>query len=127
VSRRAPRPVEPVEFYPVPESALTTVKQLIAAGGLDVGGIEYLEAADGRLIFYDITANLNLRAPTGQAVGLDPFERVVDSRYRRSRLCRKLHFVFDLTPALPSILRRESSPLLPIWCAAMVPTDPIKT
>jgi hypothetical protein len=50
----------------------------MAAGGLDVGGIEYLEAADGRLVFYDINANSNLRAPIAQAFGFDPFERVVD-------------------------------------------------
>ena len=50
----------------------------MAAGGLDVGGIEYLEAEDGRLVFYDINANSNLRAPIGQAFGFDPFERVVD-------------------------------------------------
>jgi hypothetical protein len=48
------------------------------AGGLDVGGIEYLEADDGRLIFYDINANSNLRAPIARAFGFDPFERVVD-------------------------------------------------
>jgi hypothetical protein len=50
----------------------------MAAGGLDVGGIEYLEAEDGRQIFYDVNANSNLRAPIGQAFGFDPFERVVD-------------------------------------------------
>ena len=75
------QPVKPVEFYPyqeVPESAVTAGKQLMAAGALVVGGIEYLEAADGRLIFYDINANSNLRAPIGQAFGFDPFERVVD-------------------------------------------------
>ena len=49
----------------------------MAAGHLDVGGIEYLEAPDGRLVFYDINANSNLRVPIGQAFGFDPFERVV--------------------------------------------------
>jgi hypothetical protein len=48
------------------------------AGGLDVGGVEYLEAADNRLIFYDVNANSNLRAPVARAFGFDPFERVVD-------------------------------------------------
>jgi hypothetical protein len=74
-------PVKPVEFYPykeVPASAVEMGERIMAAGGLDVGGIEYLEAADGRLIFYDINANSNLRAPIGQAFGFDPFERVVD-------------------------------------------------
>jgi hypothetical protein len=75
------QPVKPVDFYPyrdVPEPAVTAGTELVAAGGLDVGGIEYLEAADGRLIFYDINANSNLRAPIGRAFGFDPFEKVVD-------------------------------------------------
>jgi len=76
-----PKSAAPVEFYPYPDApaaAVETGKRLMAAGGLDVGGIEYLEAPDGRLIFYDINANSNLRAPIGQAFGFDPFERVVD-------------------------------------------------
>ena len=76
-----PKTSAPVEFYPypdVPACAVETGKRLMAAGGLDVGGIEYLEAPDGRLIFYDVNANSNLRAPIGQAFGFDPFERVVD-------------------------------------------------
>ncbi len=77
----AATPVKPVEFYPykeVPDAAVEIGERIMAAGGLDVGGIEYLEAADGRLIFYDVNANSNLRAPIGQAFGFDPFERVVD-------------------------------------------------
>ena len=75
------KPAKPVEFYPypaVPAGAVASGKQIMSAGGLDVGGIEYLEASDGRLVFYDINANSNLRAPIGQAFGFDPFERVVD-------------------------------------------------
>jgi hypothetical protein len=37
-----------------------------------------LEAADGRLIFYDINANSNLRPAVAREFGFDPFERVVD-------------------------------------------------
>ena len=76
-----PAATKPVEFYPYPEVppyAVEMGERIMAAGGLDVGGIEYLEAADGRLIFYDINANSNLRGPIGQAFGFDPFERVVD-------------------------------------------------
>jgi len=76
-----PAAAKPVEFYPyadVPAAAVACGDQIMAAGGLDVGGIEYLEAADGRLVFYDVNANSNLRAPIGQAFGFDPFERVVD-------------------------------------------------
>ena len=76
------KPVKPVEFYAykeVPALAVTQGKKIAAAGKLDVGGIEYLEALDGRLIFYDVNANSNLRTPIAQAYGgFDPFERVVD-------------------------------------------------
>jgi hypothetical protein len=74
----APVPVKPVEFYPYPEvpaDAVETGRRLVAAGGLDVAGIEYLELA-GRRIFYDVNANSNLRKPIGEAFGFDPFERV---------------------------------------------------
>jgi len=74
-------PARPPEFFPfpdVPQSAVETGKALMAAGGLDVGGIEYLEKADGRLVFYDVNANSNLRAPIARTFGFDPFERVVD-------------------------------------------------
>ncbi|HXJ40868.1 MAG TPA: hypothetical protein VNH18_16425 [Bryobacteraceae bacterium] len=74
-------PAAPVEFYPwpeVPAAAVAAGKRLMEAGGLDIGGIEYLEAPDGRLIFYDVNANSNLRAPIARAFGFDPFERVVD-------------------------------------------------
>jgi hypothetical protein len=72
---------KPVEFFPYPEvpaDAVAAGERIFGAGGLDVGGIEYLEAADGRRIFYDVNANSNLRAPIGRAFGFDPFERVVD-------------------------------------------------
>jgi hypothetical protein len=77
----AEAPAKPVEFYPypkVPAEAVAMGERIMAAGGLDVGGIEYLEAADGRRIFYDVNANSNLRGPIGQAFGFDPFARVVD-------------------------------------------------
>jgi glutathione synthase/RimK-type ligase-like ATP-grasp enzyme len=75
------RPAKPVEFHPyrnAPAAAIEAGKKIMEAGGLDIGGIEYLEARDGRLIFYDINANSNLRGPIGQAFGFDPFERVAD-------------------------------------------------
>ena len=75
------KPLRPVEFYPYPEAparAIEAGKAIMKAGGLDVCGIEYLEASDGRLIFYDVNANSNLRAPIARAFGFDPFEKVVD-------------------------------------------------
>lgn len=72
---------KPVEFHPypdVPPEAVESGRRIMRAGGLDVGGIEYLETGDGRRIFYDINANSNLRPAIGRAFGFDPFERVVD-------------------------------------------------
>src|SRR4029077_7133345 len=42
------QPAKPVEFYPYPEvpaGAVAMGEGIMAAGGLDVGGIEYLEAS----------------------------------------------------------------------------------
>jgi glutathione synthase/RimK-type ligase-like ATP-grasp enzyme len=72
---------KPVEFYPYPEvpaAAVEVGQQIMKAGKLDVGGIEYLETFDGRRVFYDVNANSNLRPSIGHAFGFDPFERVVD-------------------------------------------------
>jgi hypothetical protein len=71
----------PAEFYPyrdVPAQAVSWGKRIVAAGKLDVGGVEYLETEDGRMMFYDINANSNLRPSIAQSFGFDPFERVVD-------------------------------------------------
>jgi glutathione synthase/RimK-type ligase-like ATP-grasp enzyme len=87
----AGKPTRPVEFYPYPEvpaEAVAAGKRLMEAGGLDVGGIEYLEARDGRLIFYDVNANSNLRKPIGEAFGFDPFDRVVDYLQRQIKRAR---------------------------------------
>jgi glutathione synthase/RimK-type ligase-like ATP-grasp enzyme len=78
----------PVEFYPypdVPAHAVAIGRRIAAAGKLDVGGIEYLETSDGRLVFYDINANSNLRPSIGEAFGFDPFERVVDYLVREMK------------------------------------------
>jgi hypothetical protein len=72
-------PTKPVEFHPYPEvpaQAVETGEKIMAAGGL-TSAHQYLEA-DGRMIYYDVNANSNLRAPIGKAFGFDPFERVVD-------------------------------------------------
>lgn len=72
----APPRFEP--FPQVPAEAVAVGERICALGGLDVAGIEYLETPDGRRVFYDINANSNLRRPIGEAMGFDPFERVVD-------------------------------------------------
>ncbi len=73
-------PAPPVEFYAykeVPAEAVRAGKSIVEAGGIDVGGIEYLES-NGERVFYDVNANSNLRAPIAREHGFDPFERVAD-------------------------------------------------
>jgi glutathione synthase/RimK-type ligase-like ATP-grasp enzyme len=72
------KPVEFVVFPEVPQSAVETGKRIMREGGLDVGGIEYLDSKDGP-VFYDINANSNLRPAIARQwnAGFDPFERVV--------------------------------------------------
>ncbi|MEZ4459205.1 MAG: hypothetical protein R3E66_05670 [bacterium] len=69
----------PPEFFPYAEISKEAVAEgtrLFAATGFDVGGLEYMDTADGRRVFYDMNANSNLRRPIGLAMGFDPFERV---------------------------------------------------
>ena len=64
-------------------------RRIMAAGKLDVGGVEYLETQDGRLMFYDINANSNLRPSIAESFGFDPFERVVDFLEHEMKRCAK--------------------------------------
>ena len=80
------QPAAEFHAYPdVPAQAVAWGKRIMAAGSLDVGGIEYLETPEGRLVFYDVNANSNLRPSVAQAFGFDPFERVVDYLAREIR------------------------------------------
>lgn len=81
-------PAPPVEFYAYPEIPAVAVeagKRIATAAGIDVGGIEYLEAKNGDLVFYDVNANSNLRPAIAREFGFDPFDRVVDYLIRRAR------------------------------------------
>ena len=78
-------PVEFLAYREVPAQAVAWGKRIMAAGKLDVGGIEYLEAPDARLVFYDINANSNLRPSIAQEYGFDPYERVVDFLVRERK------------------------------------------
>lgn len=69
-------PTEFTAFPEVPDAAVRDALRIFEAGGLDIGGIEYLETPDGRRVFYDINANSNLRRPVAEEFGFDPFDRV---------------------------------------------------
>src|SRR5204863_8944397 len=69
----------PVErFDPAPE-VVEDAKRLVAAAGMDLGGVEYLvDARDGTPTFYDVNALSNFVADAPNVIGFDPFVNLVD-------------------------------------------------
>jgi hypothetical protein len=68
-----------VEGYEPPAEIVEQVERIMAAAGIDVGGIEYMvDARDGQLYFYDINALSNFVADAPNVIGFDPFSRLVD-------------------------------------------------
>jgi glutathione synthase/RimK-type ligase-like ATP-grasp enzyme len=77
----------PPEFFAYPEVPAEVVeagKRIVQAGGLDVAGLEYAATRDGRVVFYHINANSNLRPAVAQEFGFDPFDKVV--AYLKSKI-----------------------------------------
>lgn len=69
----------PVEGYDPPEEVIEDAKRIIAAAGMDLGGVEYLvNARDGQPYFYDINALSNFVADAPDVIGFDPFVDLVD-------------------------------------------------
>lgn len=68
-----------IEPYQPHADVIETVERIVAAGGIDVGGIEYIiDDRDGRLLFYDINALSNFVADAPRILGFDPHARLVD-------------------------------------------------
>ncbi len=68
-----------VEGYTPPDEVVREVERIVAAAGIDVGGIEYLiDARTGERAYYDINALSNFVADSPRVVGFDAFERLVD-------------------------------------------------
>jgi biotin carboxylase len=75
----APRNGLRVEGYTPPEAIIRDVERIVAAGGIDIGGVEYLvDARTGEHVFYDINALSNFVAEPQRVVGLDAFARLAD-------------------------------------------------
>jgi hypothetical protein len=69
----------PIERYEPPDEIVDDVKRIIAAAGIDVGGVEYIvDARDGEAYFYDVNALSNFVANAPEVVGFDPFVDLVD-------------------------------------------------
>ena len=69
----------PVEGFDPPGEVVEDAKRIVAAAGMDVGGVEYLvNARDGCPYFYDVNALSNFVADAPDVVGFDPFVDLVD-------------------------------------------------
>jgi len=67
----------PIEAYEPPTEIVDEARRLVAAAGMDVGGVEYLvDARDGRHYFYDVNALSNFVADAPNVIGFDPYENL---------------------------------------------------
>jgi hypothetical protein len=77
----------PIERYEPPGEIVDDAKRIVAAAGIDVGGVEYLvDARDGEAYFYDVNALSNFVADAPSVVGFDPFVPLVDLIVERAGL-----------------------------------------
>ncbi len=68
-----------IEPFQPPPDVIKTVERIVAAAGIDVGGVEYIvDERNGRLLFYDINALSNFVADAPRILGFDPHARLVD-------------------------------------------------
>jgi glutathione synthase/RimK-type ligase-like ATP-grasp enzyme len=76
----------PIERYEPPDEIVEDAKRIVAAGGLDLGGVEYLvNARDGEAYFYDVNSLSNFVANAQDVVGFDPFVDLVDLILERAQ------------------------------------------
>lgn len=75
----APRNGLKVEGYTPSREIVDEVERIVAAAGIDVGGVEYLiDARTGEHVYYDINALSNFVADAPRVVGFDAFARLAD-------------------------------------------------
>lgn len=75
----APRNGLRVEAYTPPADVIDAVERIMAAAGIEVGGVEYMiDARDGRLCYYDVNALSNFVADAPKVVGFDAFALLAD-------------------------------------------------
>jgi biotin carboxylase len=68
-----------VESCTPPRTLIDVVEKIVAAAGIDVGGVEYMiDDRDGRTVFYDINALSNFVADAPRIIGFNPHTRLVD-------------------------------------------------
>jgi RimK-like ATP-grasp domain len=76
----------PVERYEPPADLIEDARRIVAAAGMDLGGVEYLvHAESGVPYFYDVNALSNFVANAAEVIGFDPFVDLVDFVLDRAR------------------------------------------
>jgi hypothetical protein len=76
-----------IEAIDPPQRVVDGVLALFRAGGVDVGGVEYLESErDGQIYLYDVNSLSNFVTDAPKLVGFDPFERLAGLIARRAGL-----------------------------------------
>lgn len=68
-----------VEAYDPPTQIVRQVERIMAAAGIEVGGVEYMiDERDDTLWYYDVNALSNFVADSPRVLGFDAFTRLVD-------------------------------------------------
>jgi hypothetical protein len=75
----------PIEQYEPPEELIEDAKRIVAAAGMELGGVEYLvNERDGLPYFYDVNVLSNFVANAPEVIGFDPFVDLVDFLLERA-------------------------------------------
>lgn len=81
----------PIEAYEPPVEIVDQARQLVAAAGMDVGGVEYLvDARDGGHVFYDVNALSNFVADAPTVIGFNPYANLADLIIARARAAQAI-------------------------------------
>jgi len=68
-----------VEAFTPPAEVIADVEKIMAAAGIEIGGVEYIvDDRDGQRYYYDINALSNFVADAPRVLGFDPFARLAD-------------------------------------------------
>jgi D-ala D-ala ligase C-terminus len=78
-----------VEGYEPPAQVRADVERIMAAAGIEVGGIEYMvDSRDRQRYYYDVNALSNFVADAPNVVGFDPFARLADYLEREAGIAQ---------------------------------------
>ena len=79
-------------YSDIPADAVAEARAIVQETGLEVGGVEYIESADGHRYFFDINAPSVYRRDIVEAAGVDAMTKFVDfieREYRKEQRKRR--------------------------------------